>query len=169
MYTILDPKIITELSFIKQGWFSPEYELADGLNSYGKVTFHRLTRRKATAESATGTWIFQRGDLFKREILIKDGNDGFIGKLTREWFSRRATLTLQTGFRADFYRPSIWSREYIWESAGYGKIMHFKNNPFSLKSTIYIDQSLTPATLIPLLTFFGTYLVILSRRRKARH
>jgi hypothetical protein len=169
MYAILDTKNTKEFYLVRQGRFSPEYELTDNINSYGKITYHRLSRGKARAESVNCTWVFQRRALFSRAILITDENGAIIGEVSRGWFSPRAILTLQTGFRAEFYRTSIFSRENIWESASYGKIMHIKSFLFSLTDIIYIDQSMTPVALIPLLTFLGSYLTILRRQRKSRH
>jgi hypothetical protein len=169
MYKVLDTKCTNELLLLRMGWFSPEYELTDRADSYGKLSYGTLTRLRATAITANTTWIFQRDGLFSRTILVTDENGVFIGKATRELFGRRTVLTLQTGFQAEFYRPSIWSREYVWESSGYGRIMHIDSNLFSLKDTIYIDQSMTPPALIPLLIFFGAHLTILRRRRRAAH
>jgi hypothetical protein len=169
MYDILDVNKTSELYLLRQGWFSPEYELTDKVYNYGKLSYHMFSRRKATATTASSTWIFKREGLFSRTILVTDENDVFIGKTTRDWFSRKRLLILQTGFQAEFYRPSIWSREYIWNSEGYGKIMHIISNPFNLKDTIYIDQSMTPASLIPLLIFLGGHLTILRNRRRAAH
>ena len=169
MYKILDLKHINELLLLRKGWFSPEYELTDNAGSYGKLSYNGLTRWRAKAITANTTWIFQREGLFSRTIWIMDENGMQIGKATRELFERRELLTLQTGFQAEFYRPSIWSREYVWESTGYGKIMHIDSSPFSLKDIIYIDQSMTPRALIPLLIFFGAHLTILKRRRRAAH
>ena len=92
-----------------------------------------------------------------------------MGKATRAVFSHRTVLTMQSGFQGEFHRPSIWAREYIWESGEYGRIMHIYSNPFSLMDIIGIDQSMVPVALIPLLTFLGSYLIILRRRRKAAH
>jgi hypothetical protein len=169
MFKILDTKKTSELFMIRQGWFSPEYELTDNVYSYGKITYHRLSMRKATVITATDTWIFKRESIFSRTLLITDQNMVTAGRATQGFFSRRIVLTLQTGFSAEFYRPSIWVRDYIWESGDYGKIMHIHSSPFSLKDIIYIDQSMVPVTLIPLLTFLGSYLIILRRRRKAAH
>jgi hypothetical protein len=169
MYQTLDPKQTTELVLVRHGWFNPEYELTDKVNSYGKITYHRFSPRKATATTATGTWIFRRAGLFNQTIFITDQNDSVIGKATRDWFSRITILTLQTGFRAQFYRPEFFSREYIWESDGYGKILEINSYPLRLKDKININQSMAPPALIPLLTFLGSYLIILKRRRQAGH
>lgn len=150
---------------IRKGWFSPEYELTDNAYSYGKITYRRLSMCKATVATANNTWILKREGIFSRTLLIINQDSVTTGRATQELFSRKVVLTLQTGFSAEFYKPSIWAREYVWESGGYGKIMHIHSNPFSLKNTIYIDQSMAPAALIPLLTFLGSYLIILRRRR----
>jgi hypothetical protein len=169
MYSILDTKKLSELYVIRQGWFSHEYELTDNVYSYGKITYYRLSGRRATVTTVTGTWVFQRESLFSRTISITDQNGVIIGSAHREIFSRKTILKLESGFQAGFYRPSIWAREYIWESDGYGKMMHMRSNLFSLRGTIYIDQSLVPVALTPLLAFFGAYLVIISRRRRSKH
>ena len=169
MFRTLDTKKTTELFIVKQGWFSRDYELTDNVYSYGKITYHRFSMYKATAVTAADTWIFKRESIFSRTLLITDQDMAPLGRATQGPFSRRVVLTLQTGFSAEFYRPSIWSREYIWESGAYGKMMHIYSSPFSLKDIIYIDQSMVPATLIPLLTFLGSYLIVLRRRRQAAH
>jgi len=154
---------------IRKGWFSPDYELTDNVYSYGKITYRRLSMYKATVVTAADTWMFKREGIFSRTLLITNQDGVTLGRATQELFSRKIVFTLQTGFSAEFYRPSIWAREYIWESSGYGKIMHIHSSPFSLTDTIYIDQSLAPATVIPLLAFLGSYLIILRRKRQAAH
>ena len=169
MYQILDPRKTTELYLARQGWFSPEYELTDNAYSYGQLAYRRLSRRKAIVTTATDSWTFKIESIFSRTILIIDQNGEIIGNATRAVFSRKTVLTMQNGFQCEFYRPSIWTREYIWESGENGRIMHIYSNPFSLMDIIGIDQSMAPVTLIPLLTFLGSYLIILRRRRKAAH
>ena len=169
MYQVLDPRKTTELYLARQGWFSREYELTDNAYSYGQLEYRRLSRRKAIVTMATDSWTFKIESIFSRTILIIDQNGEIIGKATRGLFSRRTLLTMNNGFQGEFYRPSIWLREYVWESGEYGKIMHIHSNPFSLMDLVGIDQSTAPATLIPLLTFLGSYLIILRRRRKAGH
>jgi hypothetical protein len=169
MYDTLDIKNTTELYLLRHGWFSPEYKLTDKVYSYGKLSYGGFSRYRGIAVTATCTWIFKREKLFSRTILITNKDDAVIGKSTRDWFSRKRLLTLETGFQAEFYRPLIWSREYVWNSSGYGKIMHIISHPLGLKDTIYIDQSMTPPALMPLLIFLGGHLTILARRRRAAH
>jgi len=169
MYTILDTKQVTELSTLRHGWFSPHYELTDGTYSYGELSYDWLSRRWATATTATGSWLFKRDGIFSRTILIVDQNGVYVGKTTRDWFSRKRSLTLQTGFKAEFYRSSLLYPEFVWESSGYGTIMRIKSFPFNLNDTIYIDPSMTPASVMPLLIFLGMHLTILRRRRRAAH
>ncbi len=165
MYSILDTKNANELYLVRKGWFSREIELTDNAYSYGKIIYHRLSRRIATAITGSNTWIFKRAESSFRHISVTDEKGVIIGTATRGFFSRITTLSLQTGFVAKFYKPSVWSLHYIWESEGYGNIMHIDSHPYSLRDTVNINQSKTPVSLIPLLTFFGSYLVILKRRR----
>ncbi len=167
MYTTLDTKKTNELLLVRRGWFNPEYELTDNTDSYGKMNYRWFPKVMATATTAASTWGFRREGGLSRTILIIDQTGAVIGKATREIFSRITVLSLQTGFMAKFYRPSIWSREHVWESDGYGKIMHFRCNPFRFTTTIAIDQSMAPASVIPLLIFFGSYLITLRRRQRA--
>jgi hypothetical protein len=169
MFSILDTKKANELFMIRKGWFSPEYELTDNVYSYGKITYRRLSMCKATVTTANNTWILKRKGIFSRTLLITNQDGMILGQATQELFSRKVVFALQTGFSAEFYKPSIWARKYVWESGGYGKIMHIHSNPFRLRNTIYIDQSMAPAALIPLLTFLGSYLIILRRKRQAAH
>ena len=154
---------------VRKGWFSHEYELTDKNYSYGKIAYHRLSMCKATAVTAADTWIFKREGIFSRTLLITDQDMAIIGRATQELFSWKVVLTLETGFSAEFNRPSIWSHTGIWNSTGYGEILHIKSNPFCLTDFVHISQSKAPANLIPLLIFFGSFLTVLRRRRQARH
>ncbi|WP_183573110.1 hypothetical protein HDF18_06485 [Mucilaginibacter sp. X5P1] len=165
MYSILDTKNTNELYLVRKGWFSREIELTDNTRSYGKIVYHRLSKRIATVITASNTWIFKRAENSYRLISVTDENGEIIGTATRDIFSRITTLSLQTGFVAKFYKPSVWSRHYVWESDDYGKIMNIDSHPFGLRDSINIDQSMAPESSIPFLTFFGSYLVILKRRR----
>lgn len=165
MYSILDKKNTNELYLVRKGWFSREIELKDNVYCYGKIIYHRLSKRIATVITASNTYMFKRADTSYRCVSITDENGVILGTAGRYFFSRITTLSLQTGFVAKFYKPSIWSLHYTWESEGYGNVMHINSHPFGLKDTVNIDQSNTPASLIPLLTFFGSYLVILKKRR----
>jgi hypothetical protein len=169
MYSILNTKKTIELYLVKRGLFSLEYELTDRVNLYGKLSRQRFFRRDATAVSATETWIFKRGPFFSRTIFITNLNGEILGKATREWFSRKTLLTLNTGFTAEFYRPLIFLREYIWQSENYGEITSIEKPLISLTSIIHIKQNNLPDMLIPLLIFLGSYIAILRRRRKAAH
>jgi hypothetical protein len=165
MYRILDPKVTTALSLIRHGWFSPEYELTDGAENYGKLSYDLFSRHTATAVCATNTWTFSFKELFSRTILITNQSGAVIGEVTREFFSRTRVLNMKSGFTAAFYRP-IFSWTYTWVSEGYGQVMNIRIYPLNLKSNVHINQSMTPSLLIPLLIFLGEHLAILRRRRK---
>ena len=169
MYSVLDTKAVNEFSLIRHGLFNPEYELTDGVNIYGKMSYHWFSQLGTVVESARGTWIFQREKIFVRTIVITDIEGRTIGNVTRGWFSRKSTLSLDTGFQADFYTHSIFSRENIWESSTNGKIIQITSSLFSTRNDVLITPGTTPANLIPLLIFLGKHLIILRRRRKSRH
>lgn len=165
MYSTLETKSTSELYLIRKGWFSREIDLTDNTHSYGKIVYHRLSKRIATAITASNTWIFKRADNSYRYISVTDENGEIIGTATCDIFSRITTLSLQTGLVAKFHKPSIWSRHYVWESDDYGQIMHIYSYPFGLRNDINIDQSMAPASSILFLTFFGSYLVHLKGQR----
>jgi hypothetical protein len=167
MYKTIDTKQPNELLLLRQGWINPEFELTDKVYSYGKLTYNGILRRNAMAIAADNTWQFKFGPVFSRMLLITDQSGAIIGETKRKFFSRSRTLTLQNGFRAKFYRPSIWSREWVWESAEYGVIIRMKSYPLQFKDKIATEQSMAPAALIPLLIFLGAHLIILERRRRA--
>ncbi len=171
MYKILDPKQTNVLYIKRHGWLTPDYELTDQADSFGKLSYGFFSRRIGTAVTAAGTWTFVFEGVFSRTILIIDENGSVMGKATRDWFSRKRLLTMETGFQAEFYRPRFfWLWDYAWESTGYGKIMRIESSILNLKSTVYIEQSMTPVALMPLLIFLGAHLIVLRKRKKAaRH
>jgi hypothetical protein len=167
MYKVFDPKQTNQLFLLRNGWLDPNYELTDKTFNYGRLSYNWLSRRTAAAESAEHNWLFKLGFIFSRSITITDENGALIGETYRPFLSRTTTLTLQSGFRADFYRPYFLSREYVWEAEGYGIVLRMKSYPFLFKDDIYIEQSMTPPAFIPLLIFLGAHLNILRRRRRA--
>jgi hypothetical protein len=170
MYQELDITTTNELSLLRHGWWSPEYELTNGLNKYGQLGYDGISKRNAEVRTATCTLYFNFEELFSRTILITDSTGSVIGKCTRDLFSRTNVLTLTSGFSASFYRQSLFSREYVWESEGYGKIMSLKNHfPFTLTTDVHLYPTNTPAAIIPKLIFLGSHLIILRRRKRAAH
>jgi hypothetical protein len=170
MYQELDTTKTNELSLLRHGWWSPEYELTDSVKVYGQLNYSGISKRSATAVTARHTFRFNFEALFSKTILITDENETVIGECTREIFSRTRVLTMNSGFTAEFYRPSFFSREYVWESGGYGKVISVKNNfPFTLTTDVYVYPTKTPAAVIPILIFLGAHLIILRRRKRAVH
>jgi len=167
MYKAFDPKQTNELLLLRNGWLDPNYELTDRTYNYGRLSYNWLSRRTAWAESANNKWLFKLGFIFSRSITITDDKGVLIGETHRPFLSRTTTLTLQSGFRADFYRPYFLSREYVWEADGYGTVLRIRSYPFLFKDEIYVEQSMTPPAFIPLLIFLGAHLNILRRRRRA--
>jgi hypothetical protein len=169
MYKTLDTKTNSRLFIVRQGWLSPQYNLTDDADSYGTMSYSGLSRRKAFVKTAVAAWIFNWMGPFSRSVTITDQDGTSLGTASRGWFTLKVTLTLQTGFQAEFYRPSLWSQEYIWTSDGCGKILQIDNRLFSLKDSVSMESSMVPQAIIPLLIFLGEHLIILRRRRKAAH
>jgi hypothetical protein len=169
MFNTLDTKKTTALSIVRSGWLSPEYTLTDDAYNYGTMRYFGLSRRKATVKTASTNWVLNWAGPFTRTVSIKDETGASVGQVKHKWFSRRVILTMQTGFQAEFYHSSLFSREFTWESDGCGKIMHISSNPLSTKDNVNIDNCLAPPAIIPLLIFLGEHLIILRRRRKAAH
>jgi hypothetical protein len=170
MYQELDTTKTNELSLLRHGWWSPEYDLTDNVAKYGQLRYKGISKRKAKVILANGALHFNFESFFSHTILITDAGGTLIGQCTRDFFSRTRVLTLQSGFTASFYRTSFFSRNYIWESAGFGKVMTIKNNfPFTLTTDVYVYPGKTPAVVIPILIFLGAHLIILRRRKRAAH
>lgn len=158
------------LWFVRRGLFDRECELTDHTHLYGKLTYQWLGRRIAVAETAADKWSFKFLSIFPKTLIITNETGAIVGEAKKEYFSRVYTLNLKSGFRARFHRLSIFSREHIWESEGYGKIVTLKNGfPFALANDIYIEPSQTPVKVIPLLIFLGMHLAFYRRGRRAAH
>ena len=168
MFKELCIKDTPHLRFVRQGLFNPDYELTDGNGLYGVLSYRWFARRQATAYTAAHKWLFDSHLFFSKTISIMDETGAMIGLAEREFFSRIYTLNLKSGFRAIFRRPSIFSRQYIWEAEGYGRLITLENNfPFGLDNDVYIEQTQAPATVIPLLIFLGMHLSVYRRGRRA--
>ncbi|MGZ3873235.1 MAG: hypothetical protein ACXVJD_09975 [Mucilaginibacter sp.] len=168
MFKTLDIKTAGELFLVKRGWWSPEYDLTDDAFVYGTLAYRGLSKYKAIAKTKDTVWAFRSAGPFSRIVTISDQDGVVIGTASRGWFSRLIELALQNGFRAEFYKASIWSRDYIWGS-GDGQTVQITSSVFRPKDTVNIANNATPVAAIPLLIFLGKHLIILRRRRKAAH
>lgn len=166
MFKALDIKTAGELFLVRRGWWNPEYDLTDNAFVYGTLAYRSLSQYKAIAKTNDAGWIFRSAGPLSRVVTISDLDGVMIGTTSSGWFSRRIQLLLQSGFRAEFYQPSIWSGDYIW-SSGDGQIVQITSSVFRSKDTVNIANNATPVAVIPLLIFLGKHLIILRRRRKA--
>ncbi|GAA4313001.1 hypothetical protein GCM10023149_08580 [Mucilaginibacter gynuensis] len=168
MYTRFENKNISELYIVRHGWVKPEYELTDNVYSYGKLAYKWLSaRRRAYVETADNYYSFAFEGFWRRTIAITDRNDKVIGRLVTTAFSRKSTLKMENGFTAIFHRTSFWRSKYVWESEIYGPILRVDSPSFSSTDTIGIEQSTTPAEILPLLAFLGIHIIIIRRQREA--
>lgn len=165
MFSKLNTKINTTLALVRDGLFSRHYVLKNDGSTYGEMNFH--TPWVVFVETAESKLTMAPAGLFSRTINILDIGDQIIGTATRPWLSRRVNLTLQTGFKAIFYRPNIFSRTYVWEADGIGEVLEISSSIFSWTDTITIRNSMAPQSVIPTLIFLGRFLITLRRRRRA--
>jgi hypothetical protein len=165
MFEPFDVKKTDPLFLVRQGWLNQQYDLTDNTFSYGNMAYSGLLRRKATIKTAKSAWVLNWLGPFNLAINITNESGIIVGTATRSWFSQTVTLNLQTGFRAQFHKPSFWSGEYAWMSDGCGKILQITSNLFIVKDVVTINNSMVPVAIIPLLIFLGEHLIILRRRR----
>ncbi|HVW96210.1 MAG TPA: hypothetical protein VHA56_09605 [Mucilaginibacter sp.] len=169
MYKTVDTKRNNIFSLTRKGWWQPCYTLTNGAENFGRMCYKGISRRTAIVKTATDEWHFYTPVLFSRNIIITDANGVEVGRASRIWFSRRISLSLQTGFHAEFNIPSIFSRKYVWTADGCGRIMEINSTFFGWEDSVTVNNNLAPQTVIPLLIFLGKYLSILRRRRRAAH
>jgi len=167
MFSKLNTKLNTSLALVRDGLFSRHYVLKDAGATYGEMSFH--TPWVVFVETAEAKLTMAPAGLFSRTINILDIGDQIIGTATRPCLSRKVNLTLQTGFKAIFYRRNIFSREYVWEADGIGEVMEISSSVFSWTDNITIQNSMAPQNVVPLLIFLGRFLITLRRRRRAAH
>lgn len=156
------------LSVIRKGWFRRTFELTDGNESYGQISYPGFFKRKASVKTASGFWIFHHKNFFSRTILITNANGLTIAKLDRYWFSSNALLQLENGTIYKFSRLSFWNRKFEWADDQQKQLLTFKGRLFSkIFLDITLDKNTRPDSLLLLLCFLGTHLILLKRRRKA--
>lgn len=167
MFSKLNTKINTSLALVRDGLFSRHYVLKDDSAVFGEMNFH--TPWVVFFETAHAKLTLAPAGLFSRTINILDKGDQVIGTAHRPWLSRKVNLTLQTGFKAIFYRRNIFSCEYTWEADGIGEVLQISSSIFSWTDTVTIQNSMAPQTVIPTLIFLGRFLITLRRRKRAAH
>lgn len=167
MFSRLNTKINNVLLLVRDGLFARHYVLKDDSGTYGEMSFH--TPWIVFVETAEVKLTLAPAGLFSRTINILDNGDQIIGTAHRPWLSRKVNLTLQTGFKAIFYRRNVFSRTYVWEADGIGEVLQISSSVFSWTDTITVQNSMAPQAVIPMLIFLGRFLITSRRRRRAAH
>ena len=166
MYTAFKLLKTTELTLLRKAFFFPWYELTDGQNTYGKLSYEGLFRRTAIVELANRTYKIEFESFFSRMMnIILNGE--IIGKCKLGLFSK-ANLTMNDGFEAELSRDSVWTRGYAWNTSRFGNIVKLTEALFSYKKvvTITTDPNSVNIDNMPLLCFLGSHLIILRRNRR---
>lgn len=166
MYTPFKLLKTTELTLLRKSFFFPWYELTDGQNTYGKLSYEGFFRRTAIVELADRTYKIEFESFFSRMMnIILNGE--IIGKCKLGLFSK-ANLTMNDGFEAELSRDSVWTRGYAWNTSRFGNIVKLTEALFSYKKvvTITTDQNSVNIDNMPLLCFLGSHLIILRRNRR---
>lgn len=166
MYTAFNLLKATELTLIRRSFFFPWYELTDGQYTYGKLSYQGFFRRTALIELANTSYLVEFEGFFSRTLRISN-NGELIGKVQLGMFTN-ATLMMHDGFEAQFKFNSIWNRTYTWNTTRFGEIVKLKEAllSYSKTVTINIDPNSANISMVPLLCFLGSHLIILRRRRK---
>jgi len=147
-----------ELTILRDGFFSPVYELSDGTYKYGKIITNRTSKADAIIETATENWVVKSELPFKGNRSIYNQSGQNIGMLE---FKR---LFLTNGFEAQLLSSGYISREWIWKLANFVDPIKIKAAPFSYSNpyTITINNdALKTIQQLPLLLMIGSYLAIL--------
>lgn len=154
------------LKIVRKGWFRHIFFLTDGKAIYGQLAYTSFFTKKAVVKTASNSWTFQK-KLFSRTIIVTELNGLQTGQLRLKWFSRSVEFKLTNNSAFTFLRKSFWKRSYYWVDTKGNEVLSLKSNFFSRTAlNISLEKSLLPDDLILLLTFLGTHLVILKRRRK---
>jgi hypothetical protein len=166
MYTAFNLLKTSELTLLRRSFFFPWYELTDGQSSYGKLSYQGFFRRTGLIEMANASYLVEFEGFFSRTLRIST-NGELTGKIQLGLFSN-AALMMHDGFEAEFKFDSIWNRTYTWHTTRFGEIIKLKEAflSFSKAVTITVDPNSANISMVPLLCFLGSHLIILRRRRK---
>jgi len=160
-----------ELFITRHGWFKPYYELTDGQFIYGKLHYKKRLSRRATIETAEGSWTIRCKGWFKRSSLINKGEDETIGTLIPAKWSRNIDLEMDNGFKAFFNYKKLFSRAFVLTHEMYGDIFQIKQKAFSIKKPylIAVDQTLQVSDRppLPLLILIGINAMLIRQEQAA--
>ncbi|TSD67086.1 hypothetical protein FFF34_006750 [Inquilinus sp. KBS0705] len=160
-----------ELFITRHKWFKPYYELTDEQFIYGKLYRKSLFSRRATIETAEGTWTIKCKGLFKRSSLIVKGEDETIGTLIPATWKRNIDLQMDNGFRAFFNYKKLFSMAYVLTHEMYGDILQIKQKAFGIKKpyVITFDQTLqiSDRPPLPLLMLIGVNAMLIRQEQAA--
>ena len=154
------------LTVIRNGWFSPKYEITDGTYTYARITYKGFLWQNAVAETSEAIWNLRLENFFPRKVTVTNKEDKRVGIIDLGFFKKNATLTLNGGKTLQFNKQSFWKSTYFWEDPKRGKILTINAELFSNKvAALYIHDKVISNPLIPLLSLLAIHLVLVKRRK----
>jgi hypothetical protein len=167
----LDPLRTLEFNVIRKGWFKTRYILTDGQFEYGRLgCVGSIFNREKRIETAHGNWIIKPIGFLAKETHIIDTLSGdVIGKITRNGWDTKVTVSLNSGFNAVLAREGgIFSRKMNWGNDELGNLIQLSTcYKFSRPFRVTFDQGVVNKPVpFALLTLIGAN-IILTRQAQA--
>lgn len=134
-----------DLWLIQKKWYKQQYELTDDAFVYGQIYNAKGWKQSTILRTDKGE--FKICSSFSGKFTVKTIDDVELGSTSQKLFNRRITLTMNDGFKAVYYNPSIWKSRYVWEDEQGNEIMSIKYNGFSRKKAEFTFNR--PAAQIP--------------------
>jgi hypothetical protein len=155
-----------DLTIVRSGWFTPDYEITDGTYLYARLTYKGFLWQQAVAETSEAVWNLRFEGYFPRKVVVCNKEDKKIATIEMGFLKNRSVLTLNGGKQLYFAKESFWNSTYYWEDLKRGKILTINGELFSKRvASVYIHDKVISNPLIPLLSLLSLHMVLLKRRK----
>lgn len=121
-------------------------------------------KNRVVAESAEGTWTFQRTGIFRQTVTVRTpGSEAEIAVLRPNWKGEGA-LEGPAGRRYLWKKISFWSYNWMFTAETGAPLLRLKTKPYLFRSAadLEIDYSAVSLSDLSLLAALGWYLMLLA-------
>jgi len=147
---------------------SQDYELHEGEEVVGTLTFRSGFGTLATADTGDGAWTFKRVGFWQNRVTIRaSSSDSDLAVFERDTWASGGSLLMADGRRFNA-TTSLWRSKLEFRTASDEPLVRFEpDGVFRQSAAVEILPAGLRLAELPLLVTFGWYLVVMLNRDAA--
>jgi hypothetical protein len=162
-------KSILEFAGQQLKWVQPSirnrvYELRAGDELVARLCWERGRGSPVSAETADGSWTFQREGLFQQRVTVGVGGAETNIAVFKPGWTGSGVLEFVDGRSFRWGPTNFWYNQWAWEYAGGGQLVQLRNDFGLLRTEGHVEVAPLAQALpeLPLLSLLGWYLMLLN-------